>query len=196
MDSTLITILVLGLVAGIASLVLLVRAFQVSVWWGVACLLIPFAQTFFGLCHWSRAKYSFLVMHLCVIAIVVMIVRGGIPMTNEDLTTALISLQDVPELTAQIQEQRNHIEQLDGQFQKTGQDLAVQFADLNKKRAALKPDDTAAVQQFNAEAAAYDTQNKAHKAMQNDLEAARLELQKLLDERTRRASSQRGPKKT
>src|SRR4030095_6820265 len=104
MDSPLITILVLGLVAGIASLVLLVRAFQVSVWWGLARLLIPLAQTFFGLCHWARAKYHFLIRHLSGVSIVVVIVRGGLPMSNEYLTAALISLQDAPELTAQIQE--------------------------------------------------------------------------------------------
>jgi hypothetical protein len=40
---------------------LLVKAFQESVGWGVACLLLPFVSIFFVFMHWPEAKRPFMV---------------------------------------------------------------------------------------------------------------------------------------
>jgi hypothetical protein len=190
MDTTAITILALIIIGSIASLVLLVRAFQVGPWWGVLSLLVCGVQTIFGLVHFSRAKYSFLIMHLSFAALVVLVVQKNIPLTEEGLMSALggstLALTDPKELTTRIQEKRDGIEKLEGEFHKLGSELAVQFAALNARRTSLKAGDTAAIEQFNVEAAAYDTKNKAHKSVAAEIESARKELQELLDERSRR----------
>lgn len=194
MESTLITIIALVVIGGIASIVLLVRAFQVNAWWGVASLTIPGAQFVFGLCYWSRAKYSFLITHLTLVGVFAAIIHQGIPLTAEGLSAAFAgspyAVYDDEELTSMIQEKRTEIERLEGQFDAMGSELTAQFAALNKKRTALKATDTAAVLQFNAEAAAYDAKNSAHKAISQQLESVRKELQDLLDERTSRIPKQ------
>lgn len=191
MDTTVITILSLIVVGSIASLVLLVRAFQVSVGWGIACFLVPLASTIFGLCHFSRAKYSFLISHLSIVAVIVIIVRNDIPFTEEGMAKAFagspLGLTDPQQLTSMIQEKRGRIERLENQFHTMSTELTAQFADLNKKRTTLKATDTTAVEQFNAEAAAYDVKNKTHKSNAEELETTRKELQELLDERSRRS---------
>lgn len=46
----------------------LVEAFRVSIWWGLACLLIPIVQLFFLIVHWRTAKRPFLLqVFACVI---------------------------------------------------------------------------------------------------------------------------------
>jgi FtsH-binding integral membrane protein len=37
----------------------LVAAFRESIWWGLACLLIPIVQLFFLIVHWQSAKRPF-----------------------------------------------------------------------------------------------------------------------------------------
>jgi hypothetical protein len=93
-----------------------------------------------------------------------------------------------------IQEKRTNIEELEVRFHTLGSELGPQFNALNAKRAALKPTDTAAIEQFNVEAAAYDEKNKAHKSVATELESARKELRELLDARSRQ-SAQKGSKK-
>lgn len=172
MDSILLTVISLAIAMSIGSLILLVRAFQESVWWGVASLVIPGAQTVFGALYWSRVKYSFVVSHTSAILILAILFRAG------------ASVMALEELTPKIQERRSRIEVLETRFHALGTELSAQFAALNKQRAALKANDAAAVHQFNANAAAYDLKNKMHKAMAAEIEFTQRELQELLDERS------------
>jgi hypothetical protein len=38
----------------------LVAAFRESIWWGLACLFLPFVTFFFLIVHWPEAKRPFL----------------------------------------------------------------------------------------------------------------------------------------
>ncbi|MEI6706017.1 MAG: hypothetical protein WCK96_02655 [Methylococcales bacterium] len=48
---------VISLVYGI---ILMIKAFQVSIWWGLGYLFIPFVQLIFIVVHWQIAKDPFL----------------------------------------------------------------------------------------------------------------------------------------
>ena len=37
----------------------LVAAFRESIWWGLACLLVPIVPLFFLIVHWSEARKPF-----------------------------------------------------------------------------------------------------------------------------------------
>lgn len=54
-------LIVLGLLLFVfGGLWFLVAAFRESIWWGLACLLIPIVQLFFLIVHWPEAKKPFL----------------------------------------------------------------------------------------------------------------------------------------
>ena len=54
-------LIVLGLLLfAFGSLWFLVAAFRVSLWWGLACLLLPVVQLFFLIVHWPHARKPFL----------------------------------------------------------------------------------------------------------------------------------------
>jgi len=55
--------LIVGLVYGI---ILLVKAFQVSIWWGLGYLLVPFVALVFVIMHWDVAKKPFLMSLLSI----------------------------------------------------------------------------------------------------------------------------------
>lgn len=55
-----ILIIIGSLIALVYGIILLVKAFQVSIWWGLAYLLIPFAALVFIIVHWEIAKKPFL----------------------------------------------------------------------------------------------------------------------------------------
>ncbi len=48
---------IIGLYYGI---ILIIRAFQVSVWWGLGYLFVPFVSLIFIVVHWQTAKEPFL----------------------------------------------------------------------------------------------------------------------------------------
>lgn len=54
---------IIGLVYGI---ILLIKAFQTSLWWGLGYLLIPFVALIFVFVHWDVAKKPFLMSLLCI----------------------------------------------------------------------------------------------------------------------------------
>ena len=54
------------LIALVYGIILIVKAFQVSIWWGLAYLLIPFAALVFIIVHWEVAKKPFLMSLLCI----------------------------------------------------------------------------------------------------------------------------------
>ena len=41
-------------------IILIIRAFQVSVWWGLGYLFVPFVSLIFIVVHWQTAKEPFL----------------------------------------------------------------------------------------------------------------------------------------
>ncbi len=49
--------IVIGVVYGI---ILLVKAFQTSVWWGLGYIFVPFVSLIFVITHWQVAKKPFL----------------------------------------------------------------------------------------------------------------------------------------
>ncbi len=74
-----ILIIVGTLIALVYGIILLVKAFQVSIWWGLAYLLIPFAALVFIVVHWEVAKKPFLMSLLSFPFIIVgLILAPGI----------------------------------------------------------------------------------------------------------------------
>ena len=60
MGAIALLLLLIGvLVMGIAGLVLLTKAFQASILWGLAYLLVPFAALFFVIVYWHDTKKAF-----------------------------------------------------------------------------------------------------------------------------------------
>ncbi len=59
---------VVGLVGGI---MLLIKAFQASVWWGLGSLFVPFVSLIFVISHWQVAKKPFLISLISVPFVVV-----------------------------------------------------------------------------------------------------------------------------
>jgi len=60
MEQIAIAMVVLGLLLLVFSgLWFLVTAFRESIWWGLACLFLPFVQLFFLIVHWPVAKKPF-----------------------------------------------------------------------------------------------------------------------------------------
>ena len=67
----LIFIVIGSLIALVYGIILLVKAFQVSILWGLAYLLIPFAALVFIIVHWEVAKKPFLMSLLSIPFIVI-----------------------------------------------------------------------------------------------------------------------------
>jgi hypothetical protein len=62
----LILIIAGSLIGVVYGIILLIKAFQVSIWWGLAYLLIPFAALVFIIMHWEVAKKPFLMSLLSI----------------------------------------------------------------------------------------------------------------------------------
>ena len=174
MDLVIVTLVIGGVLIFGGALMILVRAFQESVWWGLACLLVPCAKLVFCICHWARMKWY----------VFGMLIGFGVILFGL-LTTEKSNREDIERLSISIEEKRTRIESLEEKFQVKGADLAKQFQQLDKRRKELKANDAAEVQRFNVEAEAYSSENKAHQAIGAELESARKELTGLLDERAR-----------
>ena len=65
------------IIALVYGIILLVKAFQTSIWWGLAYLLIPFAALVFVIVHWEVAKKPFLMSLLSIPFIIVGAILGG-----------------------------------------------------------------------------------------------------------------------
>ncbi len=63
-----LVLIILGwLIASIGGIWLLIRAFKVSVLWGLACIFIPFAYLFWLIQHWESGKHPFFVQILGIV---------------------------------------------------------------------------------------------------------------------------------
>ena len=58
---------VLFLVGGI---MFLVAAFRESIWWGLACMFLPFVSFFYLIVHWPEARKPFLIQLLAFVMII------------------------------------------------------------------------------------------------------------------------------
>ena len=184
------------LVFVISGLAMMVTAFRQSVLWGLAYVLVPFANLVFTVRYWSDVKTSFLINVASILAVFVALVMH--PAISKDmlagagLPVSLDKSDSAENLTAKIQERRNRIFQLETDFAQGSPVLVKQFNDLEKKRKTLNLSDTTALARFNEEAAAYQQQNAQRKAMLQELEAARQDLSNLLAERTRLTATPSG----
>jgi len=73
--------LVLLIVGGLAMLVtgfmLLAKAFQTSVWWGLGYIFVPFVSLIFVAMYWSETKKPFLYMLVGLVVFMVGVAIGG-----------------------------------------------------------------------------------------------------------------------
>lgn len=177
------------LVSVVCSLVIMVAAFRQSVLWGLAYLFIPGGSLVFIVRYWSDVKTSFLVsLAAGVLALIGIMAHPATSkgfLANAGLPSSMSGHDDAAALTAKIQEHRDRIHQLETAFDQGAPALVKQFSELEKKRKALKVSDTAAVAQFNDEAAAYQQQNAQRKVMLQEIETTRQDLSKLLAERSK-----------
>lgn len=67
----------------IGGLMLLVATFRVSVWWGLAGLLIPFAQLVFIFKYWSESKSAIVTQTLGLLLVLAAVFTGGNTFTAE-----------------------------------------------------------------------------------------------------------------
>ena len=67
MEMVAIILFAIGALIGfVYGIILLIKAFQTSVWWGLGYLLIPFVALIFVFVHWDVAKKPFLMSLLCI----------------------------------------------------------------------------------------------------------------------------------
>jgi FtsH-binding integral membrane protein len=61
MDNSVGALIILAgiIIAAFGGLMFLVAAFRESIWWGLACLFLPFVSFFFLIVHWSKARRPF-----------------------------------------------------------------------------------------------------------------------------------------
>ena len=194
-------LLILGVILLlVSSIMLLVAAFRESLWWGFGTLFIGPVGLIFTIVHWAEAKQSFMVS-ICGLVIV----AAGIftiPNRGEYLQKAMAGRMGMgamsagkgstPEekkqdLTEKIAAKRTELEAMEGQFAQVGPGLAQQYKDLGIRRKALKENDAAMVEKFNADAAAYQAANTQHKELKGQIDAAHKDLDGLLTERSKLA---------
>lgn len=197
------TLLLLGLgvlIVCIGGIMTLVAAFRQNVWWGLGCLFLAPVNLIFLILHWAEAKRGFFVSLAGTAIIAVGLVasptlrnvmgqaRSFDPAKLPVSGFALEQATPPPDLSTQIQHQREQIEQLEARFAQDGESLAQQFTKLTEQRKALKKGDNAAVSAFNGEAAYYQTRNAARQQASQELQTLRAELETLLEQRARRNS--------
>lgn len=188
----LMLLLISVLAAVIGNLMILVAAFRQSILWGIATLLLPFVQLFFLIRHWEESKKGFYLglggAFLCMGTIFCLPNRGeylGGEWKTAFADSGASHQSEVKELTRQIQEKRNVISQLEGEFSQAKASLATQYQAITAQRQALKVDDSAAVNQFNEGAAAYHQLNNRVREMTQNLNTAKQELDDLLNKRSK-----------
>lgn len=156
-----------ALVVIVGSILLLVAAFRVSLGWGLASLLVPFAGLVFIPVHWAEARRGFLVSLVGTLllggaAVLVTMNSQGKLETAMNLAFENAAVQ--PAITDPVAAQAADLEAV-------FEELKVRHAALETRRASLKLADPAAVETFNREATAYHRdlhQARAEKAALSD----------------------------
>jgi hypothetical protein len=62
----LILIVIGGIISVVYGIILLIKAFQTSIWWGLGYIFIPLVALIFVVVHWDVAKKPFLMGLLCI----------------------------------------------------------------------------------------------------------------------------------
>ena len=86
-------LIITGFIAVAASLWIVVIAFQRSVLWGLAVLLVPFAELVFVIMYWQDAKKPFLIMLVASIAMGVSLVMVFPQMNTEQFADVMEGVQ-------------------------------------------------------------------------------------------------------
>jgi hypothetical protein len=78
MEAIAMVLLIVGvLVMGITGIVLLIKAFQTSIWWGLGYIFVPFVSLIFVIMYWNDTKKPFLYMLGGVVLFAVGIALGA-----------------------------------------------------------------------------------------------------------------------
>lgn len=72
-----VVVAILAVVSLGCQIVLLVRAFRESMFWGLGCLLIPLVMLFFVISHWYESRGPFLLNLACAVAMVPLMMLPG-----------------------------------------------------------------------------------------------------------------------
>ena len=178
-------------VIAIGGVMMIVAAFRVSIVWGLAYLLVPFAALVFLFKHWAEAKKGFLInaTALCVFlglfftfpqsrpAVAGWVVGHWVPSAvgsaNQQKDKYEPALSEARERLATLQTERDKL--------KTETD--VKFQELTSRRNALNIKDQPAVLQFNVEATAYLKQMEQVKGLTQELADANAAVEDLLAKR-------------
>src|SRR6187431_2543001 len=67
----------------VGSLLLLIATFRVSIWWGIASLLIPVVQIIFVFKYWSESKSAIFAQTMGLLLILAAALVGGKTFTNQ-----------------------------------------------------------------------------------------------------------------
>ena len=188
-------LLTVGLIAAFfGALMLIVAAFRKSVLWGIVALVVPFGNPVFVCVHWTEARAAFLTnlfgLALCVGAYFT-IPGGPAQLLKSEGVVFPGRATPAPQIdyTAQIAEKRKLVEDLQAAFVNYGRELPTQYQELEKRRAALKAGNEAAIVKFNEDAAVYQVKNRRHREMQQEVAHAQAALDQLLEARSRAASA-------
>ena len=190
----------LGVLAAVlGGIITIVAAFRQSVLWGLVSLFVPLGNIVFTCVHWAEARVGFLMnvggVLLCIGAVFTMpdvraaIQKGGLPMSSFAAPEKAKPLSP-QELSQQIMDKREAVENEQRTFVTTGRELQVQYSALEDRRLGLKPTDVVAVAKFNEEAAAYQARNAQHRNLQQQITQTQADLDKLIA--TRNGASQPG----
>ncbi len=182
---------VLGfLIALVGTVMFFVAAFRQSVLWGLGSIFIPFVSLIFTIAHWSEAKRGFLISSLGTAMICVAVFCS--PSFRKDFAKKYSLFDSVEakhekarDLTAEIAQKREMLDQLVSQAAAAGANLARDFKELEAKRKALKSSDEAAIARFNEAAAVYQARNSQAKVLQSEMATVQADLDGLLAERSK-----------
>jgi glutaredoxin-like YruB-family protein len=202
----------LGFLLAVAgSLLILIKAIQTSLIWGLVTFFVPFGNLVYVCVHWESAKIGVLPLVLGWMMIACgapgipymqkLLPKGyHLPAVNNLPFLSMLSRSPAPQnkvadLDSQIQEHRQQLESLQASFARDGAELVKDYQALDAQRKGLKPEDTAAITKFNEAAAAYQARNSARKQMQQQIETTQRDLDALLETRERAAATAAKAKK-
>ena len=163
------------------------EAFQQSVGWGLAVLLVPFAQLVFTVVHWRVARGAFF---LAIAGIGIVGLAAGLGNASSAdsgrpgwVGKLLPKTDSVQGLTQEINRLREEIIEVEARLATQTQAVTKEYNELAAQRATLKSGDNAGVEAFNVAAAEYAGHRKVLDAERAGLQRRQTELNALLSER-------------